>query len=734
MLVALVAGLLAAYSTQQGDAPTFSDAATAELYARARVRHVRQDSLVRDYTAVVETRLDFSAGRSRFARQTALVARENVARVTWRRPNDLKIEALGARTAAPIFRIVAAMGGDREDLEEAEEEFRQDLWFDRPWFIPRGLGDRVQLMGVPDQAALHPLAEGATDHYRYAITDSVRISVPGRDVRAVKMRVQPKRLGPSQVAGDMWIDRETGDVVRLVVVFLGEYLWQQPGGETPKDSADARNENKWANRFVSVEADIEYALVENLYWLPHRQLLAITIEIPWFLNATLPVRAISNFRDYRVNVTPQFSFAVPPDLDSLEDREDRSRARPMVAPGVAGDSGGRQEELARSGYFRAGSWIDGRWEIEVPPADSLLAYQWNSDFRLSLDRDEEQRFRESLVSLARLSEELPTEWVGRTRYGLAWERFSDIVRFNRVQGLSLGVGYQVRPGPQFTTLHAAARFGLGDLRPTGSLTWRRDGPGGRLDLTAYRDVREAEPWTGGLGVGNSLNAIFTGHDDADYYLALGGGFSYQWNEGLLRDVEFAAYLERHQSMITEVDAPVPGLFGPGVFPANPAAAEGTFVRGRAGRPISIGIGTLRPGVEVLRGDSLLAGRVWGSAAILFRVFQRTGTLSLRAGASTGDNVPQLAFRLGGPYTVRGFPYGERTGREFWSAQLDFAVLRSAYWAPVVFVDAGDTFSSDPMIGGGAGMSLLNGLLRFSLSKGIRPRTDVRFDLLFRAPR
>ena len=181
MVTALLVGFLATLAPQQGANATFSDATTAELYARARVRHIRQDSLVRDYSAMVDTRVDAAGGRSRFARLTTLMVRETKARVTWRAPNDLKVEALGARVAAPIFRIVAGMGGDiADEMEEGEREFAQDAWFDRPWFIPRALGDRISLIDLPDRPALHPLATDATDHYHYAITDSVRISVPGR--------------------------------------------------------------------------------------------------------------------------------------------------------------------------------------------------------------------------------------------------------------------------------------------------------------------------------------------------------------------------------------------------------------------------------------------------------------------------------------------------------------------------------------------------------------------------
>jgi hypothetical protein len=152
MVASLLAALLFTTPAQQGDTATFSDAVTAELYARARVRHVRQDFLVRDYRARVQTRMDFTAGRSRFSRQTALLAHETVAQVIWRTPNDLKVQVQGARSAAPILRMVARMSPelDEELDEDLRDDFRQEVWFDRPWFIPRSLGDSIRLMGVPE--------------------------------------------------------------------------------------------------------------------------------------------------------------------------------------------------------------------------------------------------------------------------------------------------------------------------------------------------------------------------------------------------------------------------------------------------------------------------------------------------------------------------------------------------------------------------------------------------------
>ena len=176
MVSFLLAGLLLA-TPQQADTATFRDAATAELYARARVRHIRQDSLVSDYRATVRTRLEATAGRSRFARQTTLLAHESIADVAWQRPNDLQVQVRGARAAAPVIRMIEGFGGEVES--DAERELRRQMVMDRPWFIPRALGDSIRLMGVPEHAALHPLADEAVDHYRFAITD---VHKPWREV------------------------------------------------------------------------------------------------------------------------------------------------------------------------------------------------------------------------------------------------------------------------------------------------------------------------------------------------------------------------------------------------------------------------------------------------------------------------------------------------------------------------------------------------------------------------
>jgi len=117
------------------------------------------------------------------------------------------------------------------------------------------------------------------------------------------------------------------------------------------------------------------------------------------------------------------------------------------------------------------------------------------------------------------------------------------------------------------------------------------------------------------------------------------------------------------------------------------------------------------------------------------------TLRLHAGAASDPFLRQSLFRLGGLETVRGFPYGFDRGQAFWAAQADWAPLEGSV-RPVLFIDSGQAGSlsgfgrQDVLVGGGAGVSFFNGLVRFDLSGPFSGGRGggVRFDLVFGAVR
>jgi len=733
-MAARVLLLFLSLTPQHPDTATFRDATTAAVITRARARHARQDSLLHDYQAWVDTRLEAVASRSRFSRAVPLLAHETVARLTWRAPNDLTVDVAGARSALPMLRLLEAMGVEvnREDVnDDLRRELQSEAWLDRPWFVPRALGDSVRVMGIPDLAALHPLAPGAEGSYRYAVTDSVVLVTPGRTVRALAVRVEPKRNGPSLVAGDMWLDADQGDLVRLRVLFLGEYLWESPDTTTPQDSAKARRDNRTAARYLSAEADVEYALHEGRFWMPYRQGVVVTFRVPWLLNLTIPLRAVTRFHDYVVNTGVVLRFAIPD--SALSERRGRVSVR-LCAGCAPGDSVGRRA-TRESGYRRAGRWGDGRWEVTVPPADSLARHSWPEPLVIGLEPTEERWLQETGVELAKLGQQLPDGWVGRRRFGVAWERVSDAFRFNRVQGPSVGLGWVLNPRDPFLRLVGTARFGFSDQRPTGSLRWGYEGPEARVELVGYRMMRAVEPWSEG-GFAGSINAVFAAHDDADYYLATGGGIEVEPNLGLLAHTTIGVLVQRERSVATVAASRVnDALGGDGRFPANPPVVEGEYLRLAVSRADALGPVGLRAGGEVAFAPGLAAARFWARGRTFFRLAGRGTTLSGSVGAVAGEALPQLLLRVGGPATVRGHQYGVRSGRTAWAAQLDWNLRTRGLVMPVIFLDAGDRVPTrDPLVGAGLGVALIGGLLRFDLSKGLNPEGPLRFDITTRLPR
>ncbi|MFQ5551925.1 MAG: hypothetical protein ACE5FJ_11885, partial [Gemmatimonadales bacterium] len=557
---------------------------------------------------------------------------------------------------------------------------------------------------------------------------------------------EPKREGPALIAGDMWLDADTYEVVRLSFIFLGRNLWVTPDGETPEDSADARRANVWANRVLKVEADLEYALYESDFWLPRRQLVTATVELPWILNLVLPIRFLTRFSDYEINTLPPIAFTYGRDDLEADDEGRLRRRRELFCDGCDSVSLSRSERRDR-GYLRAGSDGSNYWELIVPDRDSLEAYDWPDEIELAMTRKQERHVRETIATLARLGEELEADMVGRQMATVAWEELADVARFNRVQGLSVGVGYLLRPGPAFWSVYGAARFGVGDLTPYASLRFRRDSPAARIELTGFRQLSEFEPWSRGASIGNSLNAYFSGHDDAHYYRALGVNLGVETYSPTLGEIRFDVSVERHRSADTDAGSSFENIFADGFLGANPAIREGDYGRGGITIRSWYWWGTIQAGTDGLisaRGD----GGGGGTRAKLLRGWSRIAarpyvfvTATATVAGTIGDVLPQMRWQAGGPYTVRGHEYGTRTGAAIWAVQLDIPLKPNNAASTILFFDIGDAFDPDqemadgtPLIGAGVGFSILNGWLRPNLSYGIHPNAGLRFDLLFGAPR
>ena len=686
----LVALLLAAATFPQDTVVTYASPATRQVVARAAARYQAQDTAVGDYRARIRYRLSVGAPGRRWGPSVAAAVEEQEGRVAWRRPNDLRVDILGRRQRSVSDGIALSSS------------------FDRPWFVPRGAGDSLRIFSdeFPATGALHPLAAGAEQQYHYDLTDSLSAALPdGRTLRLYAVQVIPKQAAPALVAGRLWIDAETSDVVRFSFRYVGTSLFITPG-EAGKDSASARRANRLGNRFITIDVDLEYGQQEGRYWMPFRQAIVGTLTIPLTGGRVIPFQAMTEFSDYEIN------------------------------EGQGGQDG-------QDGQVVAGEWEGGRYEIHRPPDSVLAQYEgWTDSLTLVNAPEGEARVRSMVAELARLAEELPPELTDRRAIAFGYERTSDALQYNRAQGLSLGVGARLGvPGMPFTNVYPVVRYGISDQRVTGRLALVHDAPGGRLIVAGYRMVSDVDPFSPGLTLANSASALFMAHDYGDYYLASGAEAALIVPVALATDLSVALRGERQRSVARDAHSWVnDALGGTGVFPLNPPIREGDFgvVAARLTH-----YGSLRWTLagEGMAGKGLTSGRAFGA-------IQRSAggvrgyTLRLKAGIADGSAPPQFQFRLGGRETVRGFDYATLTGGAFWSAQLDVSPLRGTI-RPVLFIDAGQAaapdvlFRSKALVGGGIGISMYSPLLhatlvRLDLSHPITPDNGSpwRFDVVF----
>lgn len=707
--------------SQQDTLRTYATPATRELVVRASARHQAQDSAVADYRARIRYRLSISLGRRRWARSPVAAVEEQEALVAWQLPNDLRVDVVGRRYRSRF------------------PELNASSVFDRPWFVPRSVGDSVRIFSdeFPATGALHPLARGAESAYHYDLLDSLSVSVPGSgQIRLYSVQVTPKRVGAALVAGRLWLDAADAQVVRFTFRYVGTSLWVAPEAD---DSGSARRANSLINRLLSIDADLEYALQDGKYWMPYRQAIAGTVKIPIVSDVVIPFQAVTTFDDYEINTGAPIAFALPLP-DSLSDDSTAIRVEQRRDSIQAEREGGEERE---AGWHHADRWPGGRFEIHRPPNDSLALYAgWRDSLRFDNNAEDDRRVREAQVELARIAEELDDELTGRSAAGFGYQNVGDALQYNRVQGYSVGVGGRARvPGSNFTDLFATARYGFSDERVTGRLAVVRDAPGGRLALSGYRDIADVDPFSPGRTLGNSLNAIFTAHDDADYLLATGGSLAYVTSVAIGTDLFASVRGERQRSVEREAKSGInDALGGTGTFPANSPIAEGDY------GIVSLRIARLAGvrwslAVEGMAGEGEVTGRAFGDLRY-GRGGARGYTLRLKAGVAESNAPPQMQFRLGGMQSVRGFQYGALAAPAFWAAQLDVSPMNGTI-RPIFFIDAGqagplgDLFESRALVGGGVGVSVYSPLLRttlirLDLSHPISPDEggEWRFDLVF----
>src|SRR5688572_3916582 len=259
----------------------WNDARTLALVALATGRRAAQlaDTALRDYTATARGYVTFLAQLGEgFPEPPRVVKADQLAlEVYWKAPDLSKQRIVGRRDT---LLLPTDISYHRDHLGIVQNNF--------PSIIRLGEGDEVR--DVP-----HPLSDAGLAEYDFAVRDSLAIRHPGRTAEVYEVRVRPRDDREPRVVGAVYLDRATGEVVRMAFNFTrAAYIDQN---------------------LEDLAIVLENALVENRFWLPWRQEIEIRRTATWL---DYPARGIIRGRweigDYRVNQGIATAFFRGPEI------------------------------------------------------------------------------------------------------------------------------------------------------------------------------------------------------------------------------------------------------------------------------------------------------------------------------------------------------------------------------------------------------------------------------------
>src|SRR3954467_3625227 len=182
-------------------AQQWNDPRALALVRQATERRAQQlaDSGLVDYQATAHGYLTFLAQLGEGFREPPKVVKadELALIVYWRAPNLSKQHIVGRRDTTLLPTDIAY---HRDHLGIVQNNF--------PNIIRIGEGDEVA--DVP-----HPLSAAGLADYDFALSDSLRISIPGRVINVYEVKVRPRDDRQARLIGALYLDRDNAQVVRM---------------------------------------------------------------------------------------------------------------------------------------------------------------------------------------------------------------------------------------------------------------------------------------------------------------------------------------------------------------------------------------------------------------------------------------------------------------------------------------------------------------------------------------
>ena len=780
-------------------ASAFSDPEAKRILLRAREARVRQDSALTAYKATATQRISVGLGAKRLGLEKLLFRGDNVAEISWRRDVGVRVRPIGSRMTVPMGGN--ANGDFSGAISIPYFPGRESLWFPSSNFgvVKSDIDEREVIHPLANGAeAYYKYATGDSvdirlDGGRVIKLRELRITARRPDWRvfvgsfwfdrdggqlvraAYRLAVDLEiwDVASEQNEADKQVNREADrlrdSIARLRMprdVYVKDSIMRAPqvtarANNTGNDE-DAPAWVKATFRPAKAKLDaisVEYGLYQGKFWLPRANSATASMQLG-FIRTPFSIDEKFTYQD----VNGDFSLAAIPAVRWSGAARDTTARDTTVVTGsgeVSINIGGgavqattgngvvdtlklsaterlRRRLCARdSTYTRVESRYDGALRIayDMPCDAATLA---NSPALPPAAVSDEALFdlkaRDQLLSALDMS--LQPGWMPQrptVRVG------SDLLRFNRVEGVSAGVHVSQVLGAGYT-LNAVGRIGHADLHANGELSLVRSNGARSVTTTVYHRLAATNPeWGGGLSLGPSLPAFIYGRDEGFYYRTTGAELS-ERRERRRGALEYKLFIERQW---TAGDTDVVNTFSLARLIADRrfrrniesedlsvTGVSGMYSRLLLDRPQGLRVTT------VLNGEAGTGTFQYARASVegtITRPVSRFSTaLTGAIGSSVGDVPRQRGWFVGGVRTVRGQIAGTQDGDAFWLARGEVGTKQGVF-RPVGFFDVGWAGSRNafgkvqPQRGAGVGIGVLDGLIRVDFSRGLYPLKRWRTD-------
>ena len=562
----------------------FKDPAADALY-RAAVDNWRtvDESIVR-YTARIQQRI--AAALRTPLKDRILYRNETAVRAFWDRDYDAVVQVLGTRSQYP-GRSIAVREGDLDFLEDLPFDEPFEPGGDRLFFGLSDSGDDEAFEASDDEFWFaHPLAEGADTLYQFQSGDTLTLSLPdGRRLRAIQLDVLPRVADVHRITGSLWIEPETGALVRGVFRLSRQFdaIRDIPEMQEQEEAGSFRYVpglfKPWTFDLTMVAVD--YALWDFEVWLPRSMRIegevgAGILKIPVSMDVAYEMESVTTVADETRLAEAREAGETPVGVEALEDVHFDSRAEAMefIAQLLSEDA------TAYEPMGRGNRASQGRRSLLIAPEDRALVATspdlpppiWEEAAAFPSD----EQLEEYVKSLADLP--APTVQGIPWDFNWGWAR-PDLVRYNRVEGPALGGKYEAAIGGYYSVT-ASGFFGFADLQPKARLDLQRSTVLRRLSLGVYRENVATDPSAGYLGFGNTLDAFLFGRDNGEYFRSTGVDLTWEPPVGARDSFRFRAYAERQERLDVETSFSFFHMFDSGWrFRPNVLAADADEVGG-----------------------------------------------------------------------------------------------------------------------------------------------------------